>query len=85
MAPERSEYQKDLIRRYYERRGDIMVQKLAELVTEIYLCQTPKRLNQLWERARKAMANLQMEQAVIDDVVTRRDVKLLAEIVGANL
>lgn len=79
-----SKHQQDLIRRYYERRGDIMVQKLAELVTEIYLCGTPKKLDQLWGRARKAMANLKMEPAVIDDIVTRRDVKLLAEIVGAS-
>jgi hypothetical protein len=80
----RSKYQEDLIRRYYEHRDDIMMQRLAELVSEIYLCTTPKKLDQLWERVRKALANLKMEQEIVDDLVGRRDVKLLAEIVGAK-
>ena len=82
---EYSKHQKDLIRLYYEHRDDIMIQKLAELVSEIYLCDSPKKLDRLWERARKALANVKMEPAIIDDLVGRRDVKLLAEIVGAGL
>lgn len=82
---EHSKYQKDLIRLYYEHRDDIMIQKLAELVTELYLCDSPKKLDRLWERTRKALVNVKMEPAVIDDLVGRRDVKLLAEIVGAKL
>jgi hypothetical protein len=79
-----SKYQQDLIRRYYEQRGDIMMQKLGELVGEIYLCDSPKKLDRLWERVRKALSNLKMEPEVIEDLVGRRDVKLLAEIVGAR-
>ena len=84
MARQYSKYQKDVIKRYYENRDDIMTQKLGELVSEIYLCTSPRKLNQLWERVRKALTHLKVEPAVIEDLVGRRDVKTLAELVGAK-
>ena len=81
---EYSKHQQDLIKRYYENRDDIMKQKLAELVSDIYLCTSAKRLDRLWERVGKALNNLKMEPAVVADLIERRDIKLLAEIVGAQ-
>ena len=65
-------------------RDDIMKQKLAELVTEIYLCTSARKRDGLWERVRKALTNLKVEPAVVEDLVARHDVKALAELVGAN-
>ena len=47
MAREYSSYQRKLIKRYYENLDDIRTQKLGELVTEIYLATTPRRLDSM--------------------------------------
>lgn len=76
--PEYSDYQKKLIGRYYDRRDGIMLTRLQELVTELYLADTPRKQDQLWERARKAMTNLKVKPGLIEHLLDRRDVSLLA-------
>ena len=82
MAQEReySSYQKDLIRRYYDNRDDIMVQKLAGMISEIYLCQSPKKLDRLWERVSKALLALEENKDFVKDLVARRDIEFLAKV-----
>lgn len=79
-----SKHQKDLIRRYYENRDDIMTQRLGDLITDIYLCESPRKLDHLWDRVRRALSNMNEHQSLIDDLIERRDLKTLAEIVGAK-
>ena len=87
MAREYSAYQRRVIRRYYERRHEIDGQRLAELVTEIYLATKPKRLDTLWARAADIVGRLggkPDEQEVVQAIVAHRDVEALAELVGRN-
>ncbi|MHC4259558.1 MAG: hypothetical protein ACYSTF_03995 [Planctomycetota bacterium] len=74
-----SQYQGEVIARYYERLDAIMLQKLGELVTELYLADTPAKLNRLWQRAHKAMTNLKIPPPLIDHIMQKRDVQVLAK------
>lgn len=74
-----SQYQGEVIARYYERLDTIMLQKLGELVTELYLADTPAKRNRLWQRAHKAMTNLKIPPPLIDHIMEKRDVQVLAK------
>ena len=50
----------------------------GEIVTEIYLANSYKMLDQLWTRARKAMTNLKVPPSIIDHVCEKKDVEVLA-------
>jgi len=76
---ERTEYQKDVISRYYDNLDTIMLQKLSELVTELYLADTPARKDRLWQRAHKAMINLHVPAAIINHIMEKADVQILAK------
>lgn len=83
MAREYSSFQRKLIRRYYQNLDAIRAQKLGELVTEIYLASTPKRLDSLWGRAAKLLDDKDTEpeqRAAIDALLEARDVEALAEL-----
>ena len=77
-----SQYQRDLIDRYYKRKDDIMVQKLGELISEIYVCESPKRLDRLWDRVGKALLNLEENPAFVKDLVDKRDLEFLAKVLN---
>jgi hypothetical protein len=74
-----SQYQGEVIARYYERLDTIMLQKLGELVTELYLADTPAKRNRLWQRAHKAMTNLKIPPPLINHIMEKRDVQVLAK------
>ena len=76
---ERSAYQDGVISRYYGNLDTIMLAKLGELVTELYLADTPAKLEKLWQRAHKAMVKLKVSPAIIDHIMQKRDVEILAK------
>ncbi len=76
---ERSAYQKEVISRYYDNLDTIMLQKLGELVTELYLADTPAKKERLWQRANKAMVKLKVPPAIIDHIMQKRNVEILAK------
>jgi len=49
-----SNYQKDVIKRYYDNRGSIDHQKLSELCTNLFLTEGKKK-EKLWEKAQELM------------------------------
>jgi len=73
-----SKYQQDIIGRYYENLDVIMLQKLQELVTELFLAMNTPKEDKLWLRAQKAMAGLKIPNSVIDHIMRKRDVQVLA-------
>lgn len=79
MAKECSSYQQATIKRYYDNLDTILLQKLAELVTELYLAETKKKQDQLWERVRKAMEKLQIKPAIYEHIMAKRSVEILAK------
>ena len=80
MAPnEYTKYQADLIRHYYQNLDSIMLAKLGDLVTELYLADTDAKRTRLWQRAQTAMTKLKVPPAIIDHIMKKRDVQILAK------
>lgn len=78
---ERSRYQKKVIQRYYDNRDQIDLQRLSELVTELYLAEGKQRAG-MWKTAEEAMRRLQVPDSRIDHVVATDDAAMLAEVVN---
>jgi len=76
---ERTSYQKGIISRYYENLDSIMLAKLQELVTELYLADSQKKADRLWERAEKAMTKMKIKPELIDHIMKSRSVEVLAK------
>jgi hypothetical protein len=78
--PEYTPYQQKIIKRYYDNQDTISRQRLAELVSELYLAQGKKR-QRAWEGAVAAMQKLGVPQARIDQIVAANNPALVAEVV----
>lgn len=81
MAREYSKYQQKVIQRYYDNRDQIDEQKLAELVTNLYLASGQKQIAKHWETAEKAMSRLGVPQSRIEHVIASKDPAVLAAVV----
>ena len=77
--PEYSKFQKNVISNYYNNLDTLMLGKLSELVTELFLAETDKKRIRLWERAEKAMINLKIPPAIIKHIMEKEDVQILAK------
>ena len=73
-------YQQKIIKRYYANLDRIQVQKLAELVSELFLAEGKKR-QRLWKSAANAMKKVGVPDSTIDWLQTKDDPALLAKIV----
>ena len=76
---EYSEYQKAVISGYYANLDTIMLGKLGNLVSELYLAETETKKKQLWQKVHKAMEKLNIHQAIINHITEKRDVEILAK------
>ncbi|MCX5634907.1 MAG: hypothetical protein NTW55_03570 [Planctomycetota bacterium] len=76
---EYSNYQKNVISQYYQNFDTLMFQKLGELVTDLYLAETPAKADKLWQRAHKAMQNLKIPPAIINHIMQKKSVEILAK------
>ncbi len=76
---EYSDYQKKVISKYYNHLDVIMLSKLQELVSELYLTESEAKQKRLWERVHKAMLNLKIPQPIIDHIMGKKDVQILAQ------
>ncbi len=76
---EYSEYQKAKISAYYANLDTIMLGKLSNLVSELYLVEAQEKEQRLWQKAHKAMEKLNIPQAIIDHILEKRDVEILAK------
>jgi hypothetical protein len=76
---EYSSYQGKVISRYYDNIDNIMLTKLSELVSELYLAKTDARRKQLWQRVNKAMENLKVKPGIIRHIMEKQDIEILAK------
>ena len=56
-----------------------MLAKLGELVTDLYLAQTKQKADKLWDRANRAMIKLKIKPQIIDNIMKKRSVEILAK------
>ena len=71
-------HQQNIISKYYENLDTIMLGKLQELVTELYLADTQAKRDRLWKRVQQAMAKLGIPGPLADHIVASKDVEVLA-------
>ena len=76
---EHSTYQKKVISGYYDNLDNIMLTKLQELVTELYLADSKAKADRLWDRAEKAMGKLKIKSNIIHHIISKRSVTILAK------
>jgi hypothetical protein len=75
-----SKYQQKIIKNYYENREAISLQRLSELVTELYLAEGKARERQ-WKFIVGALEKLRLPKERIEHLRKKDDPKLLAKLV----
>jgi hypothetical protein len=73
-------YQQKIIKRYYNNQDTIQRQRLAEMVTELYLSEGKKR-QKVWASIATAMQKLAVPQSRIDHLLKQDNPALVAEVV----
>ncbi len=71
-------HQKKIIAGYYEHKSEIMLAKLGEIVSELYLADSGEKRDRLWARAAGAMKALNVPQSTADHILNTRQAELLA-------
>jgi hypothetical protein len=75
-----SDYQKGIIKRYYENKENISTQKLGEVVSELYLETSPAKVTRLWASAEGALLKLGANKVRVEKIVAARDLQGLAKL-----
>ncbi|MEE8451761.1 MAG: hypothetical protein V3R99_07590 [Thermoguttaceae bacterium] len=75
--PKRSSYQQRVIRNYYDNRDAIMVQRLGDLVTDLFLAEGKARVK-LWKRVATTLEKLKVPADRIEHLVQSDNPTLLA-------
>ena len=81
---ERTKYQQSIINNYYKNRDNISLQRLQELVTELYLAEGKKR-EQHWKTIIGHLQKLGVKQDTIDHLVKQNKPELILGIVETFL
>jgi hypothetical protein len=80
MLEDYTPHQQKIIKRYYKNQDAIQHQRLAELVSDLYLARG-KQLERAWESAAGAMQKLGVPQSRIDHLLKKRNPTLVAELI----
>lgn len=80
MAKDYSKHQQKIIKRYYDNREAVSLQRLQELVTELYLAEGKARERQ-WKYIVAALEKLGIKQDRIEHLRQQDDPQLLAKLV----
>ncbi|MBI1831351.1 MAG: hypothetical protein HYR84_07875 [Planctomycetes bacterium] len=75
-----SAHQQKIIKRYYDNIDDIALERLAELVGELYLAEGKKK-EKLWQNVLKTMEKLKVPQPRIDQIMAQKNPVMVAELV----
>lgn len=78
---ERTKYQQNIIRNYYENRETISLQRAQELVTELYLSEGKKRAK-YWKTLEGHLQKLDVKQQTIDNLIAKDDPQLAAKLIA---
>ena len=78
--PDRSKYQQKVINNYYQNREGIALQRVQELVTELYLSEGKKR-DRNWEHLAGHLEKLGVPKSQIDHLVAQDNPELVAKLV----
>jgi hypothetical protein len=76
---EYSAYQSDVIGHYYRNLDNIMLQKLGELVSELYLADSDTKKEKLWQRVNSALIKLDIKPGLVKHIMEKKDAEVLAK------
>ncbi|MEX0586931.1 MAG: hypothetical protein WD176_09815 [Pirellulales bacterium] len=76
----RTPHQQRIIRNYYQNQGAISLQRLSELVTDLYLAEGKKRAA-IWKRVASALEKLKVPQSRIDHLMKQDNPTVVAQLV----
>jgi hypothetical protein len=79
MGKQRSGYQERIIRNYYRNQDAIMLQRLSEMVADLFLAEGKKRAT-LWTRVSAALTKLKVPDSQIEHIVASNNPTLLANL-----
>jgi hypothetical protein len=77
---ERTKYQQNIIKNYYENRETISLQRAQEIVTELYLSEGKKR-QKYWKSLEGHLQKLEVKQQTIDHLIAQDDPMAAAKLV----
>ncbi|MDX1565254.1 MAG: hypothetical protein R3236_07610 [Phycisphaeraceae bacterium] len=77
-----SRYQKGIVKRYYEHFDAAQAQKLGQIVSDLYLCDSEKKAARMWAQADKALRTLSKDTSRIDKLVSEKNLEALAKMVN---
>jgi hypothetical protein len=78
--PQRSRYQQKIIKNYYDNRESIALQRVQELVTELYLAEG-KAKDKHWKNLAGHLEKLGVAQVTIDHLLAQQNPELVAKLV----
>ncbi len=70
-------HQQSIVKRYYDNLETVLLQRLGEQVTDLYLAEGKKRAK-LWESIETSLAKLEVPKSRIDQVRKSDDARQLA-------
>ena len=73
-------HQQKIVRNYYKNQGAIREQSLSDLVGDLYLATTEKKLDSLWKRADALLEKMGVPVSARLKIVEKRDGVALADI-----
>jgi len=76
---ERTKYQQNIIKRYYDNQDAILTQRLGEQITELYLAEGKSRQKQ-WEKVVGTLEKLKIPKTRIDHVRKADNPALVAKV-----
>jgi hypothetical protein len=76
---ERSSYQQRAIKNYYNNRDAIMIQRLGDMLSDLYLAEGKAR-KRIWDRAATALGKLGVKPQRIETIVQSDNPTLLANL-----
>lgn len=82
MGKSHTPHQQRIIRNYYRNLDQIRAQRLAELVTDLWLAESEKKRERLWARANALLEKGDAPPAEVRFILEKRDVEALARLVG---
>jgi hypothetical protein len=78
--PERTKYQERAIKNFYENRESIALQRVQELVTELYLSEGKKR-DKHWKNLANHLQKLGVAPETVDHLVAQNKPELVATLI----
>ena len=75
-------YQKGVIKRYYEHRDTLALQTLSEIVSDLYVATSEKKIDAAWKRVKPHLLAAGVHEHQASHIVEDRDLGALARLLA---